>query len=285
MKNTIRGLANRLGFEITRHVNSDLELYGEYPRASLDERRFYNVGAGLFKHPYWTNIDYGTQHYSEFQVNPFISHDLMALAPLPIECEKAEFVYSSHTIEHVSDDAVRSMLKEAHRILKPGGGIRLTTPDARLEFEAYRRNDLHFWYWANQYRRPGTWEKLYKVPLSQASIHQLFLHHFASQLTEIDIDQSPKKKFSDREIAEHFDRNPNAEAIDFFTQQCKFNPDHPGNHINWWTHEKAAKFLQEAGFSTIYPSGYGQSAFAPLRNTTLFDSTHPKISMYIEAVK
>lgn len=285
MKNMIRGLANKLGFEITRIPTSDLDLYDRFPRESLLAKRFYNVGAGQFAHPYWTNIDYSSEHYKDSQKHPFINYDLMALVPLPIDSGVAELVYSSHTVEHVSDAAVLNMLKEAYRILKPGGGIRLMMPDAKLEFDAYRRNDIHFWTWIEQYSRPGSWETLYTKPLREASIHQLFLHHFASQLTEIDIDKSPPKKYSDREISEYFDRHPSVEAIDYFTQQCKYNPDHPGNHINWWTHAKTTKFLQEAGFSTIYPSGCGQSVFAPLRNTGVFDSTHFKVSMYIEAVK
>ncbi len=35
----------------------------------------------------------------------------------------------------------------------------------------------------------------------------------------------------------------------------------------------------------IMISGYGQSYAPVMRNTSLFDSTHPKISLYVEAVK
>jgi hypothetical protein len=209
----------------------------------------------------------------------------MELKPWPIENNVAEIVYSSHTIEHVSDDAVRNMLSESYRILKPGGGIRLTTPHAMLEFQAYKRKDIRFWYWVDWYSRPGTWENLYKMPLSEASIHQLFLHHFASQLCEIDIDDSPHKKYSDSEIIEIFLCNPDVQTLDYFTKQCKFNPDHPGNHINWWTHDKLISFLKEAGFVQPYISGYGQSLFPPIQDTSLFDNTHPRMSLYVEAIK
>jgi ubiquinone/menaquinone biosynthesis C-methylase UbiE len=209
----------------------------------------------------------------------------MELKPLPIESNIAEIVYSSHTIEHVSDSAVINMLKESYRILKPGGCIRLTTPDMALEYAAYRRNDLKFWYWVDWYSQKGNYEHLYKIPLSQASIHQLFLEQFATQLSEISIDDSPEKKYSDDEINKIFLKYPLADALDCFTGRCQFNSDHPGSHINWWTKEKLITFLQKSGFSETYQSGYGQSLFPPLRNISLFDNTHPKGSLYIEAIK
>jgi len=287
MKMLIRSLVNRFGFDIIRKTKADsITLYNYFPEESLLKKSFYNIGAGKFRHIYWTNVDYATEHYRESQkAAPFLQYDLMALEPFPIENNVAELVYSSHTIEHVSDEAVHNMLRESYRILKPGGGIRLTTPDAWLEFQAYKRNDIRYWYWVDWYTRPGTWEKLYKVPLSKASIHQLFLHHIASQLSEIDVDDSPQKKYSDSEISEYFSDNPDVSGLDYFTNQCKFNSDHPGNHINWWTREKVISFLKVAGFSTPYVSGWGQSVFPPLRDTSLFDSTHPKISLYVEAIK
>ena len=285
MRRLIRELTGRLGYEVRKRPQADPRAYDSFPEESRRSKRFYNIGAGTFSHPYWTNVDYATEYYRDAQRADFIHYDLMELEPLPVEDESAELVYSSHTIEHVSDEAVRNMLREAYRILKPGGGIRLTTPNAWLEFQAYQRGDRSYWYWADRYSKPGTWEALYRVPLSQATIHQLFLHHFASQLCEIDIDDSPTTKVSDAEIIEAFAARPEVETLGLFTERCRFNPEHPGNHINWWTHEKAAELLREAGFSTPRVSGWGQSVFVAMRDTTLFDSTHPRMSMYIEAVK
>lgn len=284
IKVAIVNLMNHFGYSITMKEYTGLSLYDDFPVESLNERRFYNIGAGSFSHPYWTNIDYHTSYYSNVQKRPFINYDLMALAPLPIESNVAEIVYSSHTIEHVSNEAVQNMLREAYRILKPSGYIRLTTPDASLEFDAYRRNDLKFWYWIDRWSKRGAWEKLYKVPLSRASIHQLFLHHFASQLSEIAIDDSPEKKYSDIEIKEILSKYSLGEALDYFTQKCKYNPLHPGHHINWWTDNKLINFLKEAGFSECYRSGYGQSRIPPLRDTHFFDNL-PNISLFVEAIK
>lgn len=272
IKLAMQKIANKIGYTIAKIKKPDLSLYNEYPRESLLGKRFYNIGAGSFRHPYWTNVDYSTEHYSLIQNgSEFIHYDLMELSPLPIPDNFAELIYSSHTIEHVSDDAVINMLRESYRALKPGGAIRLTTPDADLGFKAFMRNDLSYWHWWYPFKNP--------------SIPQYFLHHYASQLCEIDPDESPQKKYSDSEIISIFHNDPKVETIDFFTRQCKYNPQYPGSHINWWTGDKLIKFLIRAGFSAPYRSGWGQSVFRPLREVALFDNTFPSMSLYVEAVK
>ena len=287
MKKFIHSLIKQFGFDIIRisEARPDLGLYDGFPVESLSKKRFYNIGAGLFKHPYWTNVDYATEHYRHLQKTRFIDYDLTALKPLPIDNGVAELVYASHVIEHVNDEAVRNMIRESYRILKKGGAIRLAAPDAWLGFQSYRRNDIKFRYWVDWYSKPGTYEKLYKSPLTRASIHQLFLDSFASQLCEITVDDSQPKKYSDSEINAIFSNSPDVRTLDYFTKQCKFNPNYPGNHMNWWTHEKLLSFLKEAGFVESYISGWGKSIFPPLRDTNFFDNTHPKISLYIEAIK
>jgi SAM-dependent methyltransferase len=275
----------RTGYSLAKRPAPRDELYDGFAPESLRERRFYNVGAGRFRHRYWTRIDYGTEYYAEVQQGGFIDFDLMAGKPLPIADGGAEVVYSSHTIEHVDDTAVANLLREAHRVLRPGGFLRLTTPDAELAHRAYRARDRGFFYWTAKYSKPGTWEELYRMPLTEASVPGLFLHSFASQLSEVDSDTSAKRKYSDVEIDEAFASQPLPAAFDFFSRQCVFNPKRPGAHINWWTYDKVTAQLRAAGFSDIYRSGYGQSGCPPLRDTLLFDSTHPAISLYVEARK
>ncbi len=285
MKTAVRKWINRVGFDIARKHPLDLKRYAKYPQESLRSRRFYNVGAGSFRHPYWTNIDYSSDQYKCVQGEDFINYDLMELKPLPIENNSAELIYSTHTIEHVSDEAVFNLMKEAYRVLKPGGGIRLSTQDAALEYQAYLRNDRSYWYWAEWYSQPGTWEHQFVAPLTEASIHQLFLHHYATQLSTISADDTAPRKYSDEEVIEVFSKHSMEDGLNWFTRQCKFNPARPANHISWWSPDKVIAFLQKAGFSNCYRSGYGQSLFEPLREVSIFDTTHPTISLFVEAIK
>ena len=78
-------------------------------------------------------------YYANFK--DFVEYNLMAIEPLPFDDNSIEVIYSSHTIEHVSDEAIQNLLKESYRVLKKGGGIRLTTPDIELEYNAFKNNE------------------------------------------------------------------------------------------------------------------------------------------------
>lgn len=57
---------------------------------------------------------------------------LDATNPLPLPSSTFAFVYSEHMIEHIPYAQARAMVRECFRILRPGGVIRLVTPN--LEF-------------------------------------------------------------------------------------------------------------------------------------------------------
>ncbi len=57
---------------------------------------------------------------------------------IPAEEASAQVLYSSHMLEHLDRAEVQAFLKEARRVLAPGGIIRLVVPDIRKLCEAYR---------------------------------------------------------------------------------------------------------------------------------------------------
>jgi len=113
MMSFVNKVARIFGLKITKISASAPSLvgYDNFPSESLTSRRFYNIGSGAFYHPYWTNIDYESEYYTPSQKNPFINYNLMKLEPLPIESNTAEIVYSSHTIEHVTDKQSKICLR------------------------------------------------------------------------------------------------------------------------------------------------------------------------------
>lgn len=52
-----------------------------------------------------------------------------ATEPFPFEAGSFQFVFSEHMIEHVSYTGRARMLSECYRTMRPGGVIRVTTPD------------------------------------------------------------------------------------------------------------------------------------------------------------
>lgn len=58
---------------------------------------------------------------------------------IPYPDGSAAHVYSSHMIEHLSRWQAADLLKECHRVLAPGGILRLATPDLQMLVDHYVR--------------------------------------------------------------------------------------------------------------------------------------------------
>jgi len=251
------------------------------------KKRFYNIGAGNFFHPYWTNIDYASDWYEKVQKANFINHNLFDKGSLPIEDNVAEIVYSSHTLEHIDDESAEVILKEAYRILKPKGMLRLTLPNVELDFQALKQKDRSFYYWIPRYSKKIEMERVrIHKPMTEVSIHQIFLFHVASQRSQLH-EYKSSFQLSDDELEQKLNTLNFNEFFNDLISKCDkdIQLQYPGNHINWWNYEKVIKFLKKVGFNKFIFSGKGQSISPVMRNTSLFDSTHPKISLYIEAIK
>ena len=198
-----------------------------------------------------------------------------------------ESLYSSHTIEHIKDEHAQKFFDESHRILRNGGFFRVTCPDIDLHYAAFKNKDLDFFYWRNWYHKLKDYKRIsLNTPLTKASIEQLFLQRFATAATTIHSD-GIEDSISDEECRRIFKELKYEDALNYCCQKCpiEIQKKYSGNHTNWWNRKKVIKMLENAGFKDIYISGYGQSNSAVLRNTNLFDNTHPKISLYIEARK
>jgi SAM-dependent methyltransferase len=244
--------------------------YDAYPRESLAHRAFYNVGAGDFYHPHWTNIDFSNQAYGFAQKRTFLEHDLMSRDPLPVESDSAELVYCSHVLEHISEDSARALFAEVRRVLKPGGGFRITSPDAPAMVEAYKRGDTEYW------------ERI--LESDGASLEQKLVLIVASELSPLVGPGDPRSTCDDADVKRIVGEMSVQDALDHLTGRCTFNPENP-QHMSWWSARKTIGMLDEAGFAERYVSGYGQSRFAPMRNTALFDAGYPHLSFYVEAVR
>jgi len=283
MKKLISNLFKLLGYDLRRiHKSFDLELY-DFPKDSIINRRFYNIGAGRFRHPYWTNIDHFSEHYKKNEID--IEYDLLACKPLPIPDNSAELIYTSHVLEHITNKAVRNILKESYRILKPGGIIRIVVPDTELDYQAYLRGDRdHFQY-------PHYWtEKTKGICINgrmrDTSIEQMFLYNIASNVSTIHADGADKR-LTDEKFNKLFNDWAMRRACDYCIKMCslKKQKKYPYNHINWFYERKLNKMLCEAGFFKIFRSGYQQSLSPIMRNTRFFDTSLHKVSLYMEAVK
>jgi len=285
-KIVIRALTS-MGFSISRVNHNDIQLYFKiYGKEDVENKRFYNIGAGLFKHPAWTNIDYHSKYYKDNEIHT--DCDLLECKPLPIPDNSANIVYSSHTIEHITDEAVQNMLNEAYRILKRGGTIRLAAPNIDLYYKVLLNNDVEFWRWdIDTYSKEENMRNVgIGVPMNNVSMKQIFLFSFASQTSSLHIDRSTQK-ISDEEFDRIFSERKFEDALNYCKSKCSIELQckYPCHHINWWNKDKLFRMLRLAGFKNIYLSAYGQSMSPVLRNTYYFDSTCPRASIYVESNK
>lgn len=80
-----------------------------------------HIGCGPCYFENWINIEIDPNYKCD------LIHDMTQ--PFPYESNSVDFIYSEHTIEHITvEDAVK-FFKEVYRILKPGGVIRTATFD------------------------------------------------------------------------------------------------------------------------------------------------------------
>jgi predicted SAM-dependent methyltransferase len=91
------------------------------------------LGAGQNILPGWFNTDYFPRENIFF---------LDVTKTFPIPESSFNFIFTEHHIEHISYKNAVFMLKECYKILKPGGVIKITTPDLKTSLNNYLHNDF-----------------------------------------------------------------------------------------------------------------------------------------------
>jgi len=95
------------------------------------EQARLNVGAGPdFRLEGWLNTDRNPHHSRGVAY-------LDATQPFPFKDSTFDYVTSEHLIEHLTYDEGLRMLGECFRVLKPGGRIRLATPDLQVYVDLF----------------------------------------------------------------------------------------------------------------------------------------------------
>lgn len=103
-----------------------------------------NIGCGAVRPPHpWVNVDNlhsvllpGTNERANLDSEPnYIDHDISN--GLPFADDQADGILLSHVIEHFDCMGAVGLLKECRRVLKPGGVVLVSVPNATYFREKY----------------------------------------------------------------------------------------------------------------------------------------------------
>lgn len=91
-----------------------------------------HVGCGTDYKEGWINIDNNSdQNIKKLDFNWDLRN------PLPFEDESVDFIFHEHFIEHLSVDEGKRATADFMRVLKPGGVMRIATPDLETTVHKY----------------------------------------------------------------------------------------------------------------------------------------------------
>jgi predicted SAM-dependent methyltransferase len=83
---------------------------------------------------------YSREYFCDtLQNNFFVHHNLHH--GIPLDDRTADFVYSSHFLEHLDRIHARKLLEDCFRVLKEKGVLRIAVPDLEYAWEMYRDGD------------------------------------------------------------------------------------------------------------------------------------------------
>ena len=263
-----------------------------------------NIGGSNFYKRHWRLMDYKhpeTAHYNFPGLD--YNFDLTSGDKFPFSDNSVYLFYSSHTLEHITDEHCQHIFDEIYRCLRPHGAVRITTPDFDVLYNALVSKN-----WdvimniggSREYDRYRACVALYgkeqaenmlrnwqKEPdpkiedYSKQDIADSFLHDFASHrvgqyslqaLMDL-VSTLPKHEFADTLIS----------GVD-----SQWKSSHPEQHNNWWNMEKFEDRLKKSGFSKIYRTPPLKSKFEEMVGVSKywsFDHLRLDTAIYVEAVK
>jgi hypothetical protein len=225
------------------------------------EGRCINIGGGRWYHPRWENLDWFVD--GAF-VDRRIDLRLMQRIELPDNCASA--VFTSHVLEHLTDEQGDFLLREACRLLHPGGVLRVAVPDAELAIAAYRTGDAGF------FDAGG-------VTCRGSSLEEKLVNFFASYRRG---DERGGPRVEPQEVRKALAELDRAGFVRWCVARIPVDADSV-SHVNGYDYGKLEAALVAAGFAEVARSAFRGSRVPAMRGRD-FDN-RPRASLYVEAVK
>lgn len=267
IKTNIKKFFFKHGFDcvITKRIDA-----GRFGGATL-----LNIGAGDWECDGWINLDHSSKTYATSQKrHKYVEYDIRH-DKLPYADNSVDAIYCSHVIEHIENRYVAAMLKECQRVLKPGGIVRITCPDAEFLYKMTTLGNRNFWI-----RRKAELTQ-HGIDFDSWNIINFFVREIAAPITH-GFGHKEEPKFDYYSL---FKKISMEEFMDKMTEGLEFDESNVGSHINWWTVKKLTTALEGAGFHKVIESKCGGSISKYMISRAYFDTSAPWCSLYVEAEK
>lgn len=146
------------------------------PRAKLQ------IGSGRNYLDGWLNTDF------EPEDNRYVFMD--ATQVFPFQSDTFSFVFNEHIIEHISYEGGQNLLAESFRVLKPGGVIRVATPNLANLLQLFEA-DL-----TDTQKRYIQWSISEYFPKIDSQLPSFVLNNFMRQWGHLFVYDPPSLQFS-----------------------------------------------------------------------------------------
>ncbi len=119
-------------FALLSHGVWKLRLASSVPnrlRKGSDQRVWLNLGSGASPYPNFVNIDINFARRPDMWLD--VRHGT------PFANGTVDAIYTRHVLEHFYHDELTRVLRDARRVLRPSGGIRILVPSLEVACRAY----------------------------------------------------------------------------------------------------------------------------------------------------
>lgn len=223
-----------------------------------------NVGAGSYHINGFISLDIQTDHYKKRQNKPFKKYDIRSDA-MPFKDNSVDNIYVSHVLEHIEKEYIQTFFREAARVLKKGGVLRICVPDGKFLYQVSMINKSNYWSWRNINQN------------DEDSLFQAFIREVISPLENLSTD--------DPKLFNQLKNMKYDELRDFLINlDIKFDYKKPGNHIHFFDEIILREYGSKVGLSNFIVSKKNGSV-SNLMTGADMDLKHPRMTLYGEFIK
>ena len=151
-----------------KNLNWKSKFKALYAETSISGEKIFFLKPQTYMNLSGESVQPFSQFYEKIKNGKVIHHNLFY--GLPFHTNTVPYIFSSHFMEHLTYDSAKFVLMESHRVLKPGGMIRILVPS--LDTEVERMKDAISVYAQGDI---SSMQKFMSEPYEE--LHDPFSHH------------------------------------------------------------------------------------------------------------